>query len=239
MAENVSETEELVKKTGATSIIWTWFGFKPSDKQQKNILCRVCEAKTCHHQHCQARSSTKNAGQKKQELIQTSIQQPFSKGTPYIRKSPRWIEITRAITVYLCKDMVPFQTVERRGFKAMIRAIDPRYEVPSRKYFTETGMPKLYAELRENVEKELCDLKYFATTTDLWSSRTMEPFLSLTIHYITDDWNLGSWCLQTSYFPAEHTAEEIAQGLKEGVLKKKAKFALLLITEQTLSRQRL
>ncbi|RXN30789.1 zinc finger BED domain-containing 1-like protein [Labeo rohita] len=99
----------------------------------------------------------------------------------------------------------------------MIRAIDPRYEVPSRKYFTETEMPKLYAELRENVEKELCDLKYFATTTDLWSSRTMEPFLSLTIHYITDDWNLGSRCLQTSYFPAEHTAEEIAQGLKEAL----------------------
>ncbi|XP_047656263.1 E3 SUMO-protein ligase ZBED1-like [Tachysurus fulvidraco] len=242
MAESVSETEELVKKTGATSIIWTWFGFKPSDEQQKNILCRVCGAKvpaksgnttnlfyhlkTKHvveyHQHCQAmqptaRSSTKNAGQKKQELIQTSIQQSFSKGTPYIRKSPRWIEITRAITVYLCKDMVPFQTVERRGFKAMIRAIDPRYEVPSRKYFTETEMPKLYAELRENVEKELCDLKYFATTTDLWSSRTMEPFLSLTIHYITDDWNLGSRCLQTSYFPAEHSAEEIAQGLKEAL----------------------
>ncbi len=78
-------------------------------------------------------------------------------------------------------------------------------------------MPKLYAELRENVEKELCDLKYFATTTDLRSSPTMEPFLSLTIHYITDDWNLGSRCLQTSYFPAEHTAEEIAQGLKEAL----------------------
>ncbi|KAK0151906.1 Endoplasmic reticulum export factor CTAGE5 [Merluccius polli] len=107
--------------------------------------------------------------------------------------------------------MVPFQTVERRGFKAMIRAIDPRYEVPSRKYVTETEMPKLYAKLREKVEKELCDLKYFATTTDLWSSRTMEPFLSLTIHYITDDWNLGSRCF------SEHTAEEIAQGLKEAL----------------------
>lgn len=27
-------------------------------------------------------------------------------------------------------------------------------------------MPKLYAELHKKVEKELCDLKYFATTTD-------------------------------------------------------------------------
>lgn len=45
----------------------------------------------------------------------------------------------------------------------------------------------------------------------------MDPFLSLTIHYIRDDWNLVSRCLQTSYFPAEHTAEETAQGLKEAL----------------------
>ena len=239
MAE--SQTEELVKKKGATSIIWNWFGFKRTDEQQQAILCRVCAAtilaksgnttnlfyhlKTKHigeYHESQAMqptpsSSLKNAVKKKQEPIQSSIQQSFSKGTPYNRKSPRWMEITRAIIVYLCKDMVPFQAVERRGFNAMIKAIDPRYEVPSRKYFTETEMPKLYAELREKVEKEMCDLKYFATTTDLWSSRTMEPYLSLTIHYITDDWNLGSRCLQTSYFPSEHTAEEIAQGLKEAL----------------------
>ncbi len=166
-----------------------------STTSKLNMSLNTSIAKQCSQPQNPVR---RTQDRKKQELIQTSIQQSFSKGTPYIRKSPRWIEITRAITVYLCKDMVPFQTVERRGFKAMIRAIDPRYEVPSRKYFTETEMPKLYAELRENVEKELCDLKYFATTTDLWSSRTMEPFLSLTIHYITDDWNLGSRCLQTS-----------------------------------------
>ena len=183
MAEGKTERLQLVKKTGATSVIWNWFGFKPSDEQQKEILCRVCGAtilaksgnttnlfyhlKAKHaieYQECQAMqpktsSSRKNVGQK-QELTQSSIQQSFSKGTPYNRNSPRWIEITRAITVYLCKDMVPFQTVERRGFIAMIRAIDPRYEVPSRKYVTETEMPKLYAELCEKVEKELCDLKF-------------------------------------------------------------------------------
>ncbi len=95
-----------------------------------NLFYHLKTKHVVEYQHCQAmqptaKSSTKNAGQKKQELIQTSIQQSFSNGTPYIRKSSRWIEITRAITVYLCKDMVPFQTVERRGFKAMIRAIDP------------------------------------------------------------------------------------------------------------------
>ncbi|GAA6085058.1 zinc finger BED domain-containing protein 1-like, partial [Tachysurus ichikawai] len=46
-------------------------------------------------------------------------------------------------------------------------------------------------------------------------SRTMDPFLSLTLHYIDDDWKLRQRCLETAYFPADHTADMIAQGLKD------------------------
>lgn len=41
--------------------------------------------------------------------------------------------------------------------------------------------------------------------------------MSLTIHFIKDDWTLCSRCLQTSYFPNDHTAEMIAKGLKEAL----------------------
>ena len=61
--------------------------------------------------------------------------------------------------------MVPFYTVERSGFKEMIKTLDARYEPPSRKYFSETEMPKLYSEFRDKVEKDLRLLKYFSTTT--------------------------------------------------------------------------
>ena len=131
MAE--SETEELVKKKGATSIIWNWFGLKRSDEQQQAILCRMCGAtmlaksgnttnlfyhlkmkRVTEYHECQAMqptpsSSQKNAGQKKQEPFQSTIQQSFSKGTTYNRKSPRWMQITRAIIICFCKDMVPFK----------------------------------------------------------------------------------------------------------------------------------
>ncbi|KAK0145661.1 Zinc finger BED domain-containing protein 1 [Merluccius polli] len=113
--------------------------------------------------------------------------------------------------------MVPFQTVERSRFKDMTKTLDLRYKPPSHKYFTETEMPKLYGQLRERVENDLRELKYYATTTDLWSSRTMAPYISLTIHYITDEWKLASRCLQTSYFPDDHTGEAIAEGLKDAL----------------------
>ncbi len=43
----------------------------------------------------------------------------------------------------------------------------------------------------------------------------MEPYMSLTVHYIDEEFQLKSRCLQTSYFPQDHTGDAIAQGLKE------------------------
>nr|XP_023678533.1 zinc finger BED domain-containing protein 4-like [Paramormyrops kingsleyae] len=60
-------------------------------------------------------------------------------------------------------------------------------------------------------------MQFFSATTDLWSSRTMQPYLSLTVHFINDDWALRSICLQTAYFPDDHTGDLIAQGLKDSL----------------------
>ena len=49
----------------------------------------------------------------------------------------------------------------------------------------------------------------------MWSSRTTEPYLSLTVHFANDNFELKSRCLQTAYFPTDHTGENIALGLRE------------------------
>ncbi|XP_061592770.1 zinc finger BED domain-containing protein 4-like [Cololabis saira] len=45
----------------------------------------------------------------------------------------------------------------------------------------------------------------------------MQPYLSLTVHFVNDNWVLRSVCLQTAYFPDEHKGEIIAQGLKDAL----------------------
>ncbi|KAK0132988.1 Zinc finger BED domain-containing protein 1 [Merluccius polli] len=49
-----------------------------------------------------------------------------------------------------------------------------------------------------NVESELRESDHFATITDLWLSRTTEPYISL----------------MTSFFPGEHTGDNIAQEMR-------------------------
>ncbi|XP_051784492.1 E3 SUMO-protein ligase ZBED1-like [Erpetoichthys calabaricus] len=113
--------------------------------------------------------------------------------------------------------MVPLSTVEKDGFRAMINTLDPRYVIPSRKYFSQTAIPDLYREHRGKLQAEVATVPDYSTTADVWSSRTMEPYLSLTIHFINDDWLLKSYCLQTSYFPNDHTGELLAAGLLEAL----------------------
>ncbi|RXN36491.1 zinc finger BED domain-containing 1-like protein [Labeo rohita] len=195
--ENVTDKEELLPKRGAMSVVWKYFGFKKSDVDQTTIICND------------------KVGTATQNATQTSLKDAFTKGTAYDKKSKRWNDITNAITFHLAKDMVPLNTVEKVGF--MIKVLDPRYVLPSRNYFSRTAIPNLYQKHRAKVEADLATVRHFSATTDLWSSRSMEPYLSLTVHFISDDWVLHSHCLQTSFFPDDHTGELLAAGLQEAL----------------------
>lgn len=149
------------------------------------------------------------------KTTQLSLQASFTAATPYDKTSKRCKDITRAITQYIAKDMVPIQTVERDGFRCMVRTLDAKYELPGRKVFSQKLLPELYTEVRDKVMNEIGNIEAFSATTDLWSSRTTEPYISLTIHFIDDDWKLRNRCLQTAFFPDDHTGALIADGLKE------------------------
>ena len=41
--------------------------------------------------------------------------------------------------------------------------------------------------------KELFSVSY---TTDNWTSRANAPFMSLSLHYINNDWDLQNWCMR-------------------------------------------
>lgn len=158
-------------------------------------------------------SSPKPAVSKEKPMQQTQM----AAFMPYDKQSKRHKDITKAVTNFLAKDMMSFSTVENVGFRKMISVIDPRYELPGRKYFSRTAIPALYGEVRERVEEQLKSVSYFATTADLWSSRTSEPYLSLTVHFIDQDWKLVSLCLQTVYFHEDHTGEAIADRLADAL----------------------
>ncbi|XP_061585714.1 E3 SUMO-protein ligase ZBED1-like [Cololabis saira] len=160
---------------------------------------------------------TTSASPKPSTSRQGSLTDLFESITPYEHNSKRHAEITLAITEFIAKDMMPIRVVTTPGFIDLVRTLDKRYRMPSRTHFSQVAIPALYKKCRQRVAAELKTVEFFATTTDLWSSRTTEPYQSLTVHFIDQDLKLKARCLQVSYFPDDHTGENIAAGLREGL----------------------
>ncbi|MBN3308893.1 ZBED1 protein, partial [Amia calva] len=238
-AKRQDSDEELVcKKRNNGSIIWKWFRFKRSDEQQSNVIYRECNKHVAtsagtttnlfHHlqqrhklqyEECiKLRGGRAVASQteKRSAPKQTSLQASFTRGVPYEKKSAKWRDITEAVAYHIAKDMVPAATVEQAGFKKLLKTIDQRYDLPSRHLFTREALPKMYSEVRQKLSDRLAKVTHYALTTDLWSSRTCEPYMSLTVHFI-EDWEMKSACLQTSYFPQDHTREHMAEALQDAL----------------------
>uniref|UniRef100_A0A1X7VXR6 DUF659 domain-containing protein n=1 Tax=Amphimedon queenslandica TaxID=400682 RepID=A0A1X7VXR6_AMPQE len=57
----------------------------------------------------------------------------------------------------------------------------------------------------------------YAATTDLWSSYTMEPSISLTVHFINEEWEHKSRCLQTMFKREDHTGSNISEALTQAM----------------------
>lgn len=114
----------------------------------------------------------------------------------------------------MAKDMVPIATVEQAGFVQLLKTADSRYQLPSQNYFAGEVLPKMYTEVRESLAARLAKVSHFALTTDIWSSRTCKPYLSVTVHFM-EEWEMISACLQSSYFPQDHTGVHIAEALQD------------------------
>ncbi|KAL4097820.1 hypothetical protein QTP88_022528 [Uroleucon formosanum] len=115
---------------------------------------------------------------------------------------------------YCCMDIKPMYSIEGEGFKQFgqflldvgakygkidIADILPHPTTVSRHIETTTK------ELRNNIFKDLffiIEKKYCASTCDLWTDDfRRNSYMSITLHYIDDNWELNNRLLHTGQFP--------------------------------------
>ena len=233
-----ARTPEIIKKPGGKSCVWNYFGVeKIGDVIKKDYgICLTCKRpvpskngstsnllahlRTTHaNLYLEAQSSMAGSSSRAPEARpanQPSIVDSIESVQRYERGSKRWKELTDAIVYYIAKDSQPLYTVQKPGFNRLVRSFDKRYELPDRSYFSRTALPALYAKVRNEVKTDLASASYFAATSDLWSSNgTLVPYISYTVHFLNDNWELQNRCLQTKFLPADHTGEVIADSMQE------------------------
>lgn len=63
---------------------------------------------------------------------------------------------------------------------------------------TKKVIPSIYKDVTAIVKAEMVEAAKsgFAATTDMWSSRSTQSYLTYTVHWISDDFILKTRCLQ-------------------------------------------
>ncbi|GFS08923.1 zinc finger BED domain-containing protein 1 [Elysia marginata] len=85
-------------------------------------------------------------------------------------------------------DMQPLSVVEDRGFRRLVVAPDPRYNIVSRKRLSSQLLPEKYNSMKNRVIEELRSVAHVSLTTDCWTSRANEAYTTIKPHYINDNY---------------------------------------------------
>ena len=75
-------------------------------------------------------------------------------------------------------------------------------------------LPNMYSKRVKEIKQELAQISHVALTSDIWTSRTTQSYLTLTCHFLTSSWELKTLVLETFELNNDHTADNIAEALQ-------------------------
>ena len=106
--------------------------------------------------------------------------------------------------------------MEDFGFVRLLRVLEPRYHLPSRKYFVDKVLPLVHDDVKTRVKTETARVSHFSFTTDAWSASCGGcSLLSLTAHWLTEEFVKKSAVPHVQPLEESHTGEYLAQVYKK------------------------
>lgn len=221
----------MASKRGKKAPVWTYM----EQTTPNSVTCLICKdtlkysggstSNLIKHirgrhpvEHAELKEESANemvAKASKPSTSQPTLMETVTRTQPYKKESKAKKEVDELVMEWIVKDLMPLSSVESKAFKKLLKRLDPKYELPSRREIGRTLLPALYNKEVERVREELEEAAHVALTTDLWTSRQTKGYITVTAHYITSEWVLKSAVLETTCIVGSHTAENIAQHLRE------------------------
>ncbi|XP_055063027.2 zinc finger BED domain-containing protein 4-like [Misgurnus anguillicaudatus] len=218
---------------------FVWKHFEICEHNVKIAICKVCKgqvnrggttAKTfgtsnlirhlkIHHpkEHDEYLKSIDHAKQARPSLTQPSMKSVILRNQSYSRDSPKAQAITKKVMEFIVLDDQPFSVVEDQGFRRLMAHMDPRYTLPSRRYFSDVALPEIYNAVSAHVHSLLnAEVRYISFTTDIWRVDVSPiSMLSLTAQFIDADFELQKVILHAHEFSGSHTASALVMAFEE------------------------
>jgi len=127
----------------------------------------------------------------------------------YNSKQPKQSLVTNALVNFVTDDLVPISLVDSTRFKALLGTLDPQYQLPSQEQLSTVLLKEKYESLKSSLCDQLRETKTINLTIDTLSYHLNRSLLSITGHYISDQWTLESVMLGCSQVTGRHTADNL------------------------------
>ena len=118
----------------------------------------------------------------------------------------------------MCTDPQPMSEVENCGFKNVLKKARPKYKMPSRTYFSNTILPDIYERSVRKIKEAISEPSFISFTTVILIFRpdnNNEIFISLTAHWVSNEFEFKYLYLYSQALPGSHTAQNIAIQMKK------------------------
>ena len=101
-------------------------------------------------------SKAKISSEREVNTKQPTLSESIARSAKYLPDSAQAKELNHTFIYIIVKDSMPISIVERPwpGFKHMLLKLNPRYQIPSRRRFTDYKIPQLYSHVKDNMVVE-------------------------------------------------------------------------------------
>ena len=88
-------------------------------------------------------------------------------------------------------DELPFSHLEREGFRNFCRVLNPKFDPPSRRTISIYVFQLFFDEKKKLKDFFVAKKQRVCLTIDTWTSIQNDNYMSLTTHFIDDDWKFN------------------------------------------------
>ena len=122
-------------------------------------------------------------------------------------------EINTAIAGFVVLDLRYIAVIDGCGFNKLLTCLEPGYTFPPRT-FVRNSLKQRYSIMKQKLQ-ESRSVRKLAVTTDIWTSRATEAYMTITAHCINDEWKVESNVFCTSEMAERHAGINIAPTIQE------------------------
>ncbi|XP_073689317.1 zinc finger BED domain-containing protein 4-like [Garra rufa] len=186
-----------------------------AEKGRKKNTSNLWSHLSCHHlqayKDAQKEKDKAAASASTANVSQPTLTEMFDAQRKWQNSDPRSKKLDTLVTEMIATDNQPFTFVSGIGFRRLVAAMEPRYNLKTEKHYRTDILDGIVAKVEKKIKVLIAEDAgpFLSFTTDCWSGET-EALMSLTCHFIDDNWERKQVVLNAKAMSGSHTGEYIS-----------------------------